>query len=670
MSMTVWQWGRWAGALSGGALAATSVVATSTWVTPPATAAPGARPATSTVATSAWVTPAAAVSTLHVVPTTNLLARYVAGQGVTVAGIGVSQWDDLSGNGHHATQATNGNRPVPTTVLGTPSLRFDGGKSVDLPATLTVDRQDCAIFVCYRARSLGASGLTLVHFDSNSLDLSLYLATTTGTVRPALYSGSDKGTTIRNGHGIQTVGAICSASDVAIVHDGETQAVTANSAGSFSGGFIGKRHDGTNHFVGDIYEVLVYDAAISDADRDAIRAAFAAAWGASSPLAATWIGYEGDSLTDNNANSNKDDSSWPMQLASTAGLAAVPKWFNNAVGGDQLQGMLSQTLISTELAANAHYANRVVFLWAGFNDIGTGGRTSTQINADLDTWVADHQAAGAVVYVCTLPPYPGFNGTQQTYRTAVNTHITTTLACDGVIDLAGDSRLQTPSDTTYFLGDQIHLTATGNAVVAELALARLVTDGYLGYGSAAISTTAAATWTAPAATAAPGARTTASTVATAAWTAPASTAAPAKTTTATVTTSAWTAPAATAAPGAVTTTSTVSTAAWTVPAATAAPGVIATASTVATATWATPTATAAVEGAATATPATLSWVVPTATVTAGAVTASSTAALATWVTAVATANDGSIPVPTVIRMGTITLREAITVGTIVTTPEE
>jgi hypothetical protein len=77
-----------------------------------------------------------------------------------------------------------------------------------------------------------------------------------------------------------------------------------------------------------------------------------------------------------------------------------------------------------------------------------------------------------------------------------------------------------------------------------------------------------------------------------------------------------------------------------------------------------------VEGAATATPATLSWVVPTATVTAGAVTASSTAALATWVTAVATANDGSIPVPTVIRMGTITLREAITVGTIVTTPEE
>jgi hypothetical protein len=645
MSMTVWQWGRWAGALSGGALAATSVVATSTWVTPPATAAPGARTATSTVATSAWVTPAAAVSTLHVVPTTNLLARYVAGQGVTVAGIGVSQWDDLSGNGHHATQATNGNRPVPTTVLGTPSLRFDGGKSVDLPATLTVDRQDCAIFVCYRARSLGASGLTLVHFDSNSLDLSLYLATTTGTVRPALYSGSDKGTTIRNGHGIQTVGAICSASDVAIVHDGETQAVTANSAGSFSGGFIGKRHDGTNHFVGDIYEVLVYDAAISDADRDAIRAAFAAAWGASSPLAATWIGYEGDSLTDNNANSNKDDSSWPMQLASTAGLAAVPKWFNNAVGGDQIQGMLSQTLISTELAANAHYANRVVFLWAGFNDIGTGGRTSTQINADLDTWVADHQAAGAVVYVCTLPPYPGFNGTQQTYRTAVNTHITTTLACDGVIDLAGDSRLQTPSDTTYFLGDQIHLTATGNAVVAELALARLVTDGYLGYGSAAISTTAAATWTAPAATAAPGARTTASTVATAAWTA------------------------ATAA-GANTAASTTATSAWAVPAATAAPGAIAATSMVATSAWATPTATAAVEGAATATPATLSWVVPTATVTAGAVAASSTTAIATWVTAMAAANDGSIPVPAVIQMGTITLREAITVGTIVTTPEE
>jgi hypothetical protein len=40
------------------------------------------------------------------------------------------------------------------------------------------------------------------------------------------------------------------------------------------------------------------------------------------------------------------------------------------------------------------------------------------------------------------------------------------------------------------------------------------------------------------------------------------------------------------------------------------------------------------------------------------------------VTAMAAANDGSIPVPAVIQMGTITLREAITVGTIVTTPEE
>jgi lysophospholipase L1-like esterase len=415
---------------------------------------------------------------VHAVPTTNLLARYVAGEGITITGSGVSQWDDLSGNGHHAVQASDGNRPSSRTVLGKASISFDGGRSLDLPATLTVDRQDCAVFVCHRARSLGGNGLTLVHFDSNSLDLSLYLASTTGTVRPSVYSGTDKGNTIRNGHGIQTMGAICSASDVVIVHDAETQTVAANAAGSFTGGFIGKRHDGTNHFLGDIYEVLVYDAAISDTARDEILAAFADAWGATSPTTTTWIGFEGDSLTDNNANSNKNDSSWPFQLASTTGLT-VPKWFNNAVGGDQLQGMLTQTLLLDEVAANSHYANRIVFLWAGINDIGTGGRSAAQITADLDTWIADYQAAGAVVYVCTMTPYTALSGAQNTIRLAVNTHIRSTATPDGVLDLVADSRLATASDTTYFLGDQLHLTAAGNAVVAELALAKLRGDGYL-----------------------------------------------------------------------------------------------------------------------------------------------------------------------------------------------
>lgn len=46
------------------------------------------------------------------------------GRGITVTGLGVSQWDDQSGNGRHLLQATDANRP-PLQTDGT--ILFDGG---------------------------------------------------------------------------------------------------------------------------------------------------------------------------------------------------------------------------------------------------------------------------------------------------------------------------------------------------------------------------------------------------------------------------------------------------------------------------------------------------------------------------------------------------------------
>lgn len=54
-------------------------------------------------------------------PGLKLWCRY--GQGITVTGSGVSQWDDVSGNGNHLKQATDANRP---SKEADGSILFDG----------------------------------------------------------------------------------------------------------------------------------------------------------------------------------------------------------------------------------------------------------------------------------------------------------------------------------------------------------------------------------------------------------------------------------------------------------------------------------------------------------------------------------------------------------------
>lgn len=167
--------------------------------------------------------------------------------------------------------------------------------------------------------------------------------------------------------------------------------------------------------------------------------------------------------------------------------------------------------------------------------------------------------------------------------------------------------------------------------------------GRVGAGAQnATSSPAIATWTAPAATAAPGTVTATSTPATATWTAPAATAAPGSVTaTSTAAAASWVAPAATATAGAVTATADTAVASWSVPAATAAPGTATVTATAASASWVAPAADATTAGQVLSTPAVTTWVAPAATAQAGVVTVDASPAIATWATPTATATGGN-----------------------------
>jgi lysophospholipase L1-like esterase len=415
-------------------------------------------------------------------PTTNLLARYVGGTGITITGAGVSAWADQSGNGHHATQTTDANRPTTKVVRGRASVSFSGSTYLSLPGTLTVDRQACAIFVCCRQRQ-GGGPLTLVHFDNNSVDLVLYLASTTGTVKPAVYTnGGARLGSFRAGHGVSTVGVICGAStNMTLVHDGRIETLTGNAAGSFTGGFIGQWNGDTFRFVGEIYEIAIYAAAVDSPTREQVVDYFAATWQATARTSDVFVVYEGDSITEGSTVPPSADRSYPLHVATQARLVAVPKWFNDAAGGNKISGtggMAEQTQVTAELAGNTASGTRLAVLLGGVNDLNTGA-TSAAIIAAMDTWIAGRQGEGATVYVCTITPTSDFDGTETTRWNAVNTHIRSTATHNGYIELALDARLSNPANTTYYQGDALHLTEAGHAVVAELVSARLIADGYL-----------------------------------------------------------------------------------------------------------------------------------------------------------------------------------------------
>jgi lysophospholipase L1-like esterase len=77
------------------------------------------------------------------------------------------------------------------------------------------------------------------------------------------------------------------------------------------------------------------------------------------------------------------------------------------------------------------------------------------------------------VIVATMLPRTDCTGSCETERVAYNTLVTGGATANGytVDDLAADSRLQNPNDTTYFAADKIHLNDSGYGVVASDAAA-------------------------------------------------------------------------------------------------------------------------------------------------------------------------------------------------------
>ncbi len=413
-------------------------------------------------------------------PSANLAHQYVSGAGVTVAGAGASVWADQVGS-EDLTQADDGARPEPVISIGQNAMYLTQSEYFDIPATLAVDYRDCSIFVCYRPtldKPPAPFNQTLVHLkNSDPAPFLMYASATEDLAgKCAVFNGGSRVSDISWGvDAIQVMAVSCDASNVTVYHGRESEALVASGAQtSNQTGRVGAAIGSVEPYEGYIYEILFYDAALNATEVAAVQDYLTGRWGALSRDETVFLCVEGDSHT-HGSNGAGGQENWLRYMAEL--LPSAPKVFNDAVGGERLDEMAVQTTHAAELALNAAYT-RVAILYGGTND-GLASRSHAAIVADLDTIVAamKNDDGADSVYVCTIFACGPITGADEVIRLSVNEYIRNTLAADGVIDFAADARLQNSSDTTYYLGDTVHLTDTGSQVAAGIARAALVADG-------------------------------------------------------------------------------------------------------------------------------------------------------------------------------------------------
>ena len=187
---------------------------------------------------------------------------------------------------------------------------------------------------------------------------------------------------------------------------------------------------------------------------------------------------EGDSLT-SGTKASAPQYAYPAQME--LGGATVD---NIGGSGEKIENTPGTEAIAS--LAGSGEDNRAAVLWMGINDVYAGS-SAVQISGWIDDWIASVRAADPDVRIvgCTIIP----SGTTDTpamnaVREAVNTHITTAADYDRTVDLAADSRLSDPYDTTYFDVDEVHCNDTGYGVVADLVEVDLMAFGYDGFPDA------------------------------------------------------------------------------------------------------------------------------------------------------------------------------------------
>ena len=224
----------------------------------------------------------------NTIPTTNLGLWLRADKGVVLNGTTVSQWNDQSGNGNNAIQGTANAQPlyVENVLNGLPTLRFDGGN--DLMNITTNLMNGISAYTCfsvikytYNTNNTLISGnlaggnsesfLNYAYiFAANTLYGNLTLRNGMGYIENDCYTNFNVLSQNFNGNGTGNSGKLKiykNGTNLSLTYLGTVPSTTLANTSLL----IGREVPNNNWMNGDIAEIIFYNSALSDYNRQQVE---------------------------------------------------------------------------------------------------------------------------------------------------------------------------------------------------------------------------------------------------------------------------------------------------------------------------------------------------------------------------------------------------------------
>lgn len=329
-------------------------------------------------------------------PSANLVARWFPHfSTVAESGGKVTQINDLVAS-NHATNATADGPTLETDARGTKFLRFDGSAWLEILG-LALASRDCTVWLVGRQhRAQGGAAIFSLKGGAVSaaqtiLSAQAVSANQAPRVRCHSHAATDPQHVI--GSQLQVIGAVSrstAAGGIRTYHNNTEATSTAQSSSAQTGANC---EIGRNAFspgaagtwnLFDLYEMVVYSAAQSNADADATAAALVAAW--QIPEVTKSLVLEGDSITQGTGTVASGDT-LGMLLSNPGGNLAMPAGWrvvNAGVSGNQTSNLVTRR----DTANSVHQlllsgVDNYLVTQIGRNDIGAGALTGAQTYANI-----------------------------------------------------------------------------------------------------------------------------------------------------------------------------------------------------------------------------------------------------------------------------------------------
>jgi len=196
-----------------------------------------------------------------------------------------ARWDDKSGNGRNATQATSGNRPTTgsVTVNSLNALDFDGSNDrFGLSSYIPANASGSALTAFAVANSTANSNRAILNTRPTSATQGWVLRTTTTTNLQYFHTGATPNPERTISTGVNLLGFVRNGLDVTLADNGSLSSAVTTSGftastqaliiGAESGG-------GFNYFDGPICEIILVESVLTTGERQIIEGYLAWKWG-------------------------------------------------------------------------------------------------------------------------------------------------------------------------------------------------------------------------------------------------------------------------------------------------------------------------------------------------------------------------------------------------------